>query len=81
MTAVSLRRKAEWRKQVITRIGERIKAGRKAQGITQQMLAAKTGVPVSTVNNVECARFGANLLSVVLMCKALSLSVDLLDLA
>lgn len=40
------------------RVGKEVRASREAQGLTQAMLAERTGQTLSTIQNLESARYG-----------------------
>lgn len=57
-------------------IGQRVRELREQQGLTQQQLAEKIGVNLSTLAKIEAGRNDASLATAVAIAKALQTTVD-----
>lgn len=69
----------EEKQQTRDRIGQRIAALRKQQGLTQEELAIRAGLQRTHVGRIEAGRYAVTLETVQAIAQALGMTVDIVD--
>lgn len=69
----------EEKQQTRDRIGQRIAALRKQQGLTQEELAMRAGLQRTHVLRIEAGRYAVTLETVQAIAQALGMTVDIVD--
>ena len=69
----------EEKQQTRDRIGQRIAALRKQQGLTQEELAIRAGLQRTHIGRIEAGRYAVTLETVQAIAQALGMTVDIVD--
>ena len=69
----------EKRQQTLDRIGLRILALRKMQGMTQDELATKAGIQRTPLGRIEAGKYNVAFTTIQAIAEALGMTVDMID--